>query len=445
MRRLTEWIKGWIRYITEDIWIIPLGDLPPHRSFVVREIRILVLAFKGFREDKIQLRASALTFYSLLSIVPVMAIAFGIARGFGFDKRLESEIMNSFQGQQEVMNYVLKIARDFLQNTSGVFFGIIGLVILLWSVMQVLDHIEKSFNHIWQIKNSRPWTRKFADYLSLMIFAPVFIVLASSFTVYITTSVDNISEKVEVIRTIKPIIVFLLKFAPYFMLWIVFTMLYMVMPNTRVKFRSALVAGIMAGTIFQVTQNLYIDFQVGVTKYNAIYGSFAAFPLFLIWLQLSWLVVLLGAELSFANQNVNKYEFESKSLNISTAQRRILTLMMMNIIARRFVEGRPPLSAAELAKMIQIPVRIAREIIYNMAESGIITEIYVDLPKERLYQPAIDVNRLRIDYILSRLDNFGSTEVPVLKNREYEKLVELLKDFSDKVENSESNLLIADI
>jgi len=445
MRRLTEWIKGWIRYITEDIWIIPLGDLPPHRSFVVREIRILVLAFKGFREDKIQLRASALTFYSLLSIVPVMAIAFGIARGFGFDKRLESEIMNSFQGQQEVMNYVLKIARDFLQNTSGVFFGIIGLVILLWSVMQVLDHIEKSFNHIWQIKNSRPWTRKFADYLSLMIFAPVFIVLASSFTVYITTSVDNISEKVEVIRTIKPIIVFLLKFAPYFMLWIVFTMLYMVMPNTRVKFRSALVAGIMAGTIFQVTQNLYIDFQVGVTKYNAIYGSFAAFPLFLIWLQLSWLVVLLGAELSFANQNVNKYEFESKSLNISTAQRRILTLMMMNIIARRFVEGRPPLSAAELAKMIQIPVRIAREIIYNMAESGIITEIYVDLPKERLYQPAIDVNRLRIDYILSRLDNFGSTEVPVLKNRQYEKLVELLKDFSDKIENSESNLLIADI
>ncbi|TFH33914.1 MAG: YihY/virulence factor BrkB family protein, partial [Bacteroidia bacterium] len=198
-------------------------------------------------------------------------------------------------------------------------------------------------------------------------------------------------------------------------------------------------------TIFQVTQNLYIDFQVGVTKYNAIYGSFAAFPLFLIWLQLSWLVVLLGAELSFANQNVNKYEFESKSLNISTAQRRILTLMMMNIIARRFVEGRPPLSAAELAKMIQIPVRIAREIIYNMAESGIITEIYVDLPKERLYQPAIDVNRLRIDYILSRIDNFGSTEVPVLKNREYEKLVELLKDFSDKVENSESNLLIADI
>lgn len=445
MRRLTEWIKGWIRYITEDIWIIPLGDLPPHRSFVVREIRILVLAFKGFREDKIQLRASALTFYSLLSIVPVMAIAFGIARGFGFDKRLESEIMNSFQGQQEVMNYVLKIARDFLQNTSGVFFGIIGLIILLWSVMQVLDHIEKSFNHIWQIKNSRPWTRKFADYLSLMIFAPVFIVLASSFTVYITTSVDNISEKVEVIRTIKPIIVFLLKFAPYFMLWIVFTMLYMVMPNTRVKFRSALVAGIMAGTIFQVTQNLYIDFQVGVTKYNAIYGSFAAFPLFLIWLQLSWLVVLLGAELSFANQNVNKYEFESKSLNISTAQRRILTLMMMNIIARRFVEGRPPLSAAELAKMIQIPVRIAREIIYNMAESGIITEIYVDLPKERLYQPAIDVNRLRIDYILSRLDNFGSTEVPVLKNRQYEKLVELLKDFSDKIENSESNLLIADI
>lgn len=445
MSRLTVWIKAWIKYVTEDIWNIPLGELPRHRSFIVREIRILVLAFKGFREDKIQLRASALTFYTLLSIVPVAAIAFGVARGFGFDKRLEAEIMNSFQGHQEVMNYVLQIARDFLQNTSGVFFGIVGLIILFWSVMQVLDHIEKSFNHIWQIKNSRPWIRKFADYLSLMIFGPVFLILASSFTVYITTTVGSMSEKVDVIRSIEPAIIFLMRFAPYFILWIVFTLLYMVMPNTRVKFRSALVAGVMAGTMFQFTQYLYIHFQVGVTKYNAIYGSFAAFPLFIIWMQASWLVVLLGAELSFANQNVNKYEFESESLHISQAQRRIITLMLLNIISRRFVEGQPPLSAAELAKIIQIPVRIAREIIYSIAEAGLVTEIYVDQPKERLYQPALDVRLLRISYILNRLDNIGATEVPVLKNREYEKLTELISDFGNKVEKADSNILITDI
>jgi len=222
-------------------------------------------------------------------------------------------------------------------------------------------------------------------------------------------------------------------------------MLYLVMPNTRVKFRSALVAGIMAGTTFQVMQNLYIDFQVGVTKYNAIYGSFAAFPLFIIWMQTSWIVVLLGAELSFANQNVNKYEFESESLHISLAQRRILTLMLMNIIVRRFIDGQGPLSAADLAKIIQIPVRIAREILYSTAQAGLLTEIYDELPKERLYQPAIDVRQLKISFILSRLDSYGSTEVPVLKNKEYEKLVELLNDFSSRVDNAESNLMIADI
>lgn len=445
MSRLTEWIKGWVKYVTEDIWHIPLGDLPRHRSIIVREIRILVLAFKGFREDKIQLRASALTFYTLLSIVPIFALAFGVARGFGFDKRLEAEIISGFQGHQEVMNYVLQMSRDFLQNTSGVFIGIAGLVILLWSVMQVLDNIEKSFNYIWQIKKSRPWVRKFADYISLMIVAPVLLVAASSFAVYITSTVDTISDKVDVIRSIRPVLMTLIKIAPFLMLWIVFTLLYMVMPNTKVNFRSAMVAGIMAGTMFQLVQYLYINFQVGVSKYNAIYGSFAAFPLFIIWMQTSWLVVLLGAELSFANQNVNKYEYEFESLNISQAQKRVLTLMLMHVVSKRFVNGEPPLSAAELAKDIQIPVRIAREILYLLAESGIVTEINVDQPRERLYQPAIDVRLLKISFILSRLDDYGTTEVPVLKNREYEKIIELIADFGDKIEAASSNKLITEI
>jgi membrane protein len=445
MRRLTEWIREWVKYVTEDIWRMPISELPPYRSFVVREIRILVLAFKGFTEDKIQLRASALTFYTLLSIVPVVALAFGVASGFGFDSKLESEIMNSFQGHEEVMNYVLQMARGFLQNSSGIFIGIIGLVILLWSVMQVLNHIEKSFNYIWEIKKSRPWVRKFSDYISLMIFGPVFLILASSFTVYVSTMVDNISDNIGVINTIKPAIMFLMKFAPYFMMWIIFTLLYMVMPNTRVRFRSALVAGIMAGTIFQIIQFLYIDLQVGVSKYSALYGSFAAFPLFIIWMQLSWLVVLLGAELSFANQNVGKYEFEFESENISQGQKRILTIMLLNIITRRFVNGDVPLSATELAKSIQIPVRISRELLYSLSQSGLITEITVDQPRERLYQPATDIRKLNLSYVLSNLDNYGTKDVPVLKNREYNKIVELIKDFGTKIEEAPSNVLVSDI
>ncbi|HUS86827.1 MAG TPA: YihY/virulence factor BrkB family protein [Bacteroidales bacterium] len=445
MTRLTQWIRDRIKYLTEDIWHIPLGELPRRKTFLIKEIRILVLAFRGFRLDKIQLRASALTYNTLLSIVPVVAIAFGIAKGFGFEKKLEAEIMSAFQGQQEVMDTVLRLARNFLSETSGGFIAVIGLGILLWSVMQVLDHIEKSFNHIWQINKSRPWVRKFTDYISIMIFAPLLLIVSGSLTVYITTRVSTISDEVVLISTLKPALMFLLKLVPYFVIWIVFTLLYMVMPNTRVKFRSALVAGIIAGTMFQVTQFLYINFQIGVSKYNALYGSFAAFPLFIIWMQISWLVVLLGAELSFANQNVDKYEFEYQALKISHSQRRVLILMILNIIVKRFKVGDPPVSAGELSKLIQIPVRIGREILYELGTAGLVTEINVDQPRERLYQPSMDISNYKVSNILTKLDDTGSDDVPVLKNAEYRKIIGLLDDFGKRIEKADSNLLLADI
>ena len=443
--KFTNWLGDRIKYVTEDIWHIPLGELPKRQSFIIREIRILVLAFRGFTEDKVQLRASALTFNTLLSIVPIAALAFGIAQGFGFDRKLEAEIMNSFQGHETVMEYVLNLARGFFDKLEPGLMAIIGLAILIWSVMQVLSHIEKSFNHIWQIKKGRPWGRKFADYISIMLFAPLFLILSGSVTVVISTMVESASAKIGVVNTVKPAIMFLLKFTPFFIMWLVFTLLYLVMPNTRVRFRSALIAGIIAGTIFQVVQLLYIKFQVKVYSYNVIYGSFAAFPLFLIWMQLSWLVVLLGAELSFANQNVDKYEFEYQSLKVSGSQRRLLILMILNLIVTRFKDGDAPLSAAKISKLFQLPVRITREVLYMLTEASVLIEVPMDTPKERVYQPAVDPSKLSIHYVLSRLDDTGSGDVPVLKNKEYKKIAEIVDSFSEKIKKSDENILISEI
>lgn len=438
--RVTNWIRVKLKYITEDIWHIPLGDLPRRQSFLIREIRIIVLAFKGFTEDKVQLRASALTFNTLLSIVPIAALAFGIAQGFGFDRKLETEIMNSFHGHEKVMEYVLNLARGFFDKLEPGLMAIIGLAILIWSVMQVLSHIEKSFNHIWQIKKGRPWGRKFADYLSIMIIAPVFLILSGSVTVLISTMLEEFSARIGVLNSLKPAIVFLLRFTPFFIMWTVFTLLYLVMPNTRVKFRSALVAGIIAGTIFQIVQILYINFQVGVSKYNAIYGSFAAFPLFIIWMQLSWLIVLLGAELSFANQNVHKYEFEYSSLKISDGQIRHLLLMILSLVVTRFRSGESALSATEISRRFQVPVRITREVLYRLTQASLLTEIQVEYPKERIYQPAVDPSLLTIHYVLSKIDNVGTVDLPVLKDKEFNRIAQILASFSEKIKDSEENI-----
>lgn len=445
MKRISDWIGRKIKYLTEDIWNIPLGKLPKRKTFLIREIRIFVLAFKGFREDKVQLRASALTFNTLLSIIPIAAIAFGIAQSFGFKERLEIEIRHALEGHEEVMSWILQITENFLQSSSGGFIAGIGLVILLWSVMQVLNHIEKSFNHIWQIKKSRPWVRKFADYLSIMIVAPVFIVLSGSVTVYLNTKMSTISDQALVLSTIKPALAFLLKFIPYVIMWLVLTMLYMVMPNTRVKIKSAFVAGVIAGTLFQLVQMLYINSQLGVSRYSAIYGSFAAFPLFIVWMQISWLVVLMGAEISFANQNVNRYEFESESLKVNSYQKRIITLMILNIIAKRFISGENPVSASELSKSIQIPVRLAREILYNLNAAGLITEINIEKPRDRLYQPAMDTGRMTMEYVLSRIDKVGGEDLPVKQTSEYKKLNHIITEFGEKLKKSDINLLIGEI
>src|SRR3972149_3873262 len=285
-----------ISFIKTDIWRIRLEELPRQKSFFIKQLRIFLLAFRGFTEDKCQLRASALTFYSMLSIVPVIALIFAIGKGFGLEKLLEKQLSTMLKGQQEVMQQVLTFANSLLENTSGGLIAGVGVVLLLYAVMQVLSNIENSFNDIWQIKRDRSFVRKFSDYLSIMLIAPVLIIMSGSITIFITTQITRITESIELIGFFSPLIFLLLKLLPYCMIWLLFTFIYIVMPNTKVNFKSALIAGIIAGTIFQVSEWAYISFQIGVAKYNAIYGSFAAMPLFLIWLQTSWLIVLFGAE-----------------------------------------------------------------------------------------------------------------------------------------------------
>ena len=168
------WFFEKIKSINTAIWQTSVSEISSRKSFLIKQLRIIVLASRGFSNDKVQLRASALTFYSLLSVIPMVAIGFGIAKGFGFDKNLESIIIEKFQSHQEVLNWMLSISRNALQATSGGYIAGVGFIILFWSVMSLLDHIESSFNHIWQIRHARPWFRKFTDYLTIMLVAPNF-------------------------------------------------------------------------------------------------------------------------------------------------------------------------------------------------------------------------------------------------------------------------------
>lgn len=445
MARPIKWILDKFRQFNHAVWNTSLSQASRGRGIVIKYIRTIILAARGFRQDKVQLRAASLTLYTLLSIIPMAAIAFAVAKGFGLEGDLEGRLTSEFASQQEVLGWILSVADNALQSTKGGYMAGIGVVILLWSVMQLLDHFESSFNHIWQVRQQRPWIRKFTDYLAIMLIAPVFVILSSSITVFISTKLTGFMETARILEAFKPLITFLLKLTPYVMVWLVLTFVYIVLPNTKVRFGSAFLAGIVAGTLLQFVQWFYIDLQIGITRLSAIYGSFAAFPLFMVWIQTSWLIVLLGAELSFANQNVLRYEFESDSINISSYQKKILTIMILSAFVKRFYQGKEPVGAEIIAASMRIPVRISSEIIHDLTEAGLLVQLVGDKNKQRIYQPGLDINKMTVGFVLDKLEKRGSELPTVIRDSKYEKVAGMIETCTSVVSESGAEMLIRDI
>ncbi len=432
-----------LKYLKTGIWQIQLATVEQPKAFIIRSLRIIVLAVRGFITDNCAIRASSLTFYTLLSIVPVAAMAFGIAKGFGFEKLLEKQLLQSFNGQETVILKIIDFARTLLENTKGGVIAGIGVVLLLWSGLKVLHHIENALNHIWSV-TPRPLVRKISDYLAFMLICPVLIIVSSSVNVYITSHLKAIIASGALLEMASPLIISTLKLLPYGLIWILFTLVYMVIPNTRVAFVSGILAGIVAGTAFQITQHTYISAQITVAKYNAIYGSFAALPLFLIWLQLSWLIVLFGAEISYAHQNVDSFEFEPDYRHSSQAFRKLLALQITHLIVKHFENGEKPLTAPRISRRLNIPPRLTNQILEDLIESGIVSATAGN-SKEVTFQPARDINQLRIGFIIDALEDKGADFLHVSHSSELETLMRTLQSFRDEVDKSPANCLIKDI
>ena len=278
-----------------------------------------------------------------------------------------------------------------------------------------------------------------------MLFAPVFIILSSSIKVFISTELTEYILKAPILEVFKPVITLLVKSLPYIISWIVLTILFIIMPNAKVKFVPALISGIFAGTILQILQYVYFDLQLGITKLNAIYGSFAAVPLLMLLLQSSWIVVLLGAELSFANQNFSHYELESVALNISPYQKRAIMLMILHMIIKNFEEGEKPIGAETIAHHLNIPVRLSRDILQDLTTARLVSVLHEHEHRERLYQPAMDINRMTVSFIVKRLDKNGGSHVIVSKTKDYNKVVSILDKFESLAANSDSNIILKDL
>jgi len=437
-------IAHWAQFIEADLWRA-LPSVSPAKSFLLRQLRVVILALRGFREDSCQLRASALTFYVLLSIVPVLAMAFGVAKGFGFEVFLRKRLMETFREQEQVITRLIEYACNMLENTKGGLVAGVGFVVLLWTIIKVLGSVEDSLNAIWGIARPRNLRRKFSDYLSIMLIAPALLVMSGSVTLAITAQARALADRMGLLDSIGPLLFFLLKPLPYLFVWLLFTFVYMFIPNTKVSLKSAVVGGVAGGTLFQIVQWGYIHFQVGVSSFGAIYGSFAALPLFLTWIQLSWLIVLFGAEISSAHQNVDTYEYEPDCRRVSHALKRLLALRIVQLCVRRFERGERPVAATGIARELGSPIRLTREIIDELADARLLSETKDDESEEMAYQPARAVEGLTLKTVVDLYEQRGSQEIPVNATPEYERIIESLAALDERVQQSPENVRLVEI
>lgn len=401
-------IDAIIQFFQTDIWRINQDDVSPLKFLFLEIAKKLVLAVRFFTTKRVMQKASALTYSTLLAIVPITAVVFAIARGFGYSKYIEVWFRDAFESQPQVAEVIIGFVNSYLVHTkSGVFLGI-GLIFMLYTVLMLVSNVEDSFNEIWQVKKPRSIFRTFTDYIAMFFLFPIIIVLTSGISIFMATIADSMPD----FLLLGPAMRFLIDLLPYVLMSGMFIALYIFMPNTHVKPINAVVPGILAGFAMQGLQIFYIHSQMFLSSYNAIYGSFAALPLFMLWLQISWTICLFGAELSYTNQNLDYYDYDANTGEISHRYQILLNALLLSRICKRFANGQKPLTALELSKQTTIPIRIVNDLLFEQMQAGLIIEITVDEKGETsCFMPAEDIKNLTLGAMIDRMESFGQWKI----------------------------------
>lgn len=431
------------KFIQEDIWLVHEQKLPYFQEKLIKSLKIILLSAQSFSRDLCPLRASALTLYSILSIVPVIAMLFGIAKGFGFENMLQQQLLQRAPDQDALVLQLINFAQNLLESTKGEVVAGIGLVVLFWTIISLIGNIEESFNYIWKIAHGRSLGRKFSDYLSLMLLAPVLLIAASSITVFVETQITWLITVIQLPQFGSWWVVKALSLSPILLMIGLFSFTFIFMPNHKINYQAGIIAGAVTGIIYHLLQWAYLSLQIGVSSYNAIYGSFAALPLFVVWLQSCWIIVLLGCELAFYIQNYQTYRNNNRFSNLSLSLKKTIALHIMHLIVRNIHSMQSPLSAAEIAGKLAIPIAIIQEMLFKLIDSDLIAELKQQGENDEVYLPAVDINILTIGFVMNALEQHGQNQLP--ESHQEPLLIEALDHFKQLIEASEHNCWLKDI
>lgn len=402
MKQRFQHFREFVQY---DLWRHPhVETQDPKKRLWYRVLQTIILVGRGFKNQALVVRANSLSFALLFAFIPMLAMIYAIARGFGFEELVSEQLAGSFLAEANVAPVLLEWVERYLETARGGLFVGIGLVVLIWAVYAFFNMLENSFNSIWNVKKTRSFARRMTNYVMTLLLVPILVVVTSGISIFLNSTEILAS----VLSAIEPLRKFMLRFIPFVATSAVFTWIFMAIPSTQVKFSSAIIPGVLMGFLYQVVQALSMFLVVLFTRMSIVYGAFSAIPLVLIWLHITCWLLLIGAELAFAIQNNELFAYERDLESMSRRYKDYVMLYLLSVIIRRFEQGEQPETAHEMAAANQLPIRLVQQLLSRLEETNIVRRVLSEQEEDPAFVPAMDTHQITVEKVLGRVAAHGT-------------------------------------
>ena len=434
--RITEKVENQISYCTSGVW----SD--PRKTIKVRLVKTINLTIQAFLNRDLQIKSMAITYQTVFAMVPALALLLAISKGFGFQDIVEKELYTYFPSQSKALGAALGFVDSYLaEASSGVLVGV-GLIVLLWTLISLLSNIEDAFNNIWDIKIGRNTIQKVKDYIAIFLLIPVLMIMSSGISLFMSSTVLAAVP----FAFMTPMVNAIMELIPVILTWGAFTLCFWLIPNTKVEFKYAAISGAFSAIAFEIMQLLFLNGQIYVSKYNAIYGSFAFLPLMLIWLQLSWLLLLSGCGLTYSLQNVFSYNFFGNLTSISESYYREVLLVVTAVVYRRFHNGLPAPTRNGLSMKYGLPIRLVSSITDKLHKAGLIQLNESNGGKDDPgLIPTTDTDKILVKDVVARVESAGMKDFIPEFNTTYRVALKELNEISSRMYEAAGDMLIRDL
>jgi len=391
-------------YFRKTIWDIDISQASYPRALAVQVVRIVHTVIRELADGQLNLRAMSLVYTTLLSLVPLLAVSFSVLKGFGVHNQIEPLLLNVLAPLGEKGAEITAHILGFVENIKVGVLGSIGLAFLIYTVVSLIQKIERAFNYTWRVEQSRNMASRFSDYLSVILVGPVLIFTAMGITGTVLGS--SVIRELMTVEPFGELIRISTRLIPYLLVISAFAFVYVFVPNTKVRFGPALTGAVVAGVLWETTGWFFALFVVSSTKYTAIYSSFAILVVFMIWLYLSWLILLVGASVAFYTQHPQSAGLLQRELFMSNRLKERLALMCMYLVTKRHLQGGVPWDAGILARMMSMPTRPTEKILHALEDAKLVILTSAEPPA---YVPARDPGSIEVREVLEMVRKMDET------------------------------------